>query len=105
MTTVGQLLERLGDADVLVIDRCGRPLDRLGPLSAPATLLVAPVTDALQRVEGDRVMGAVDRETAVGLVGYAVTRQVLESLPPHIAIDELYEAVPAAGHRWVSQRM
>jgi hypothetical protein len=79
-------------------------LDALDPAGAVAFVAVVPVTDAVKRVAGGRVVGSVDRTPLRSLVGPArVPRDAIDALlagpppPPDDAVVRPLAAVTTPG--------
>ena len=85
----------------MTADPEGRPFDGL-PDDLPApSLLVAPVSEAVKRVEGDRLAEDLDRSRLWLVRGIAVDRVVMESVPDgSYTMTDLIRQVEAAGHAW-----
>lgn len=79
----------------------GEPMgiDIPGPGGVPA-LLVAPVTDAVKRVDGD-VVASFDRDTLWAVDAMALGREVLEALGDvELSAETLVDEVRALGYSW-----
>jgi hypothetical protein len=64
-------------------------------------LLVAPVSDAVKHVEGDRLTEELDRSQLWAVRGIVIDQAVAESLPDgSFTLAEVIELVDAAGHVW-----
>jgi hypothetical protein len=82
------------DSDGLGIDASSDDL----PIPA---LLVAPVSDAVKHVEGDRVIYDLDRSQLWAVQGIAIDRAIVETLPEgSFTMAEVIQLVAAAGHVW-----
>jgi hypothetical protein len=86
----------------LVVDFEGGPLGELPqPGWGPATLLLAPVADALKKVDQGLVLGGVDRDQLALVAGFAVDPETAARLGPRPPVGEaLYRAVTALGVVW-----
>jgi len=97
-------ISRLRDSlvgDRVAFDYRGEVLERdvLVP-SGPASLLVAPVTDAVKRRDGDVVV-SLDRDTVWAVAGIVLHGEVLQKLDEdEIGAGELLEAVEGLGYTW-----
>ena len=101
MLSVSELAERLGDEDWVVVTPDGQFIDMEIPRSiGPATLLVRPVTDALKRVEGTRIVDSVSRDEVWSVDGFALNRVVLNKLSGELTPQGLYEAVRETRLSW-----
>lgn len=89
--------------ELVVFDRHGTVLDTEIPEDAgPATLLVSPLTDALKRVVGERVVESVDRGDLWILDAFVVDRNLLDGLGDRsLSAEDLLETVSGAGYDWV----
>lgn len=100
LTRIRDLVE--AGVDRLAFDVRGETIepDRLSA-SGPAVMRVDEPTDAVKRVDGDRIVGSVDRETLWAVRWFELDREVvLELGTGTIRPGELIEAVKEAGHRW-----
>ena len=88
--------------DRVVFDKDGVVLDMaVSDLVGPATFLVSAITDAVKRVEADRVVGSVPRDDMWLVDAIVLDRQVLDTLGDvSLSTAELVEAVGAAGYGW-----
>jgi hypothetical protein len=86
---------------VASVDADGRVVEApIEDLALPS-LLVAPVSDAVKHVEGDRLTEDLDRRQLWAVRGIAIDQTVAESLPDgSFTLAELIELVDAAGHVW-----
>lgn len=102
MISTQELKSRL-TGNWVAIDKHGQPVIYEVPADiGPATLAVAPVTDALKRVdEADRVVESVDKNTVWSVVAIVLNAIVLNRLPEDsFTAEELIEAVRDAGFAW-----
>ncbi len=98
--SISRLRERIV-GDRVVFDRQGNPADiDVSHARGQAVLVVAPVTDAVKRVEGDRVE-SLDRDRMWAVVAIALDKVVLEQLDgDELSVEELLSAVPRMGYSW-----
>lgn len=100
-----QRLSQLATADpVVVVDHNGLPLDRdLLPDDLPVPgLLVGPVTEAVKRVKGGRLIADLDRDTLWAVHGFVLDMTILDVLGDgQFSAFDLIGAVGAAGFRWL----
>lgn len=84
-----------------MFDTEGNPFDSVDPQSdGPATLVVAPVTDAVKRLRGDAVE-SLDRDGMWMVVAIVLDQEVLDSLGQgEMTAEELWLSVSAAGYTW-----
>ena len=87
--------------DRAVFDKDGNLLDIEIPSElGPAALLVAPVTDAVKRVDDDRVE-SLDRDQMWLVEAIVLHRDILDRLEDREMIaGDLLTAVRDAGHSW-----
>lgn len=87
--------------DRVVFDTDGHPVASFDPgLRGPATLVVAPVTDAVKRLSGD-VVESLDRDSMWVVEAIVLEREVLDLLGPgEMTADQLWQAVTNAGYSW-----
>lgn len=87
--------------DRVVFDRQGNPADvDVTHARGHAVLVVAPVTDAVKRVEGGRVE-SLDRDRMWAVEAIALGKVVLEQLDvDELSVEELLAAVPRMGYSW-----
>lgn len=85
----------------MVFDGQGNPADAdVSSVRARAVLVVAPVTDAVKRVEEGRVE-SLDRDGMWAVEAIALDRVVLEQLEgEELTVEELLAAVPRMGYPW-----
>jgi hypothetical protein len=99
-----QRLSQLATADpVVVVDHNGLPLDRdLLPDDLPVPgLLVGPVTEAVKRVKGGRLIADLDRDSLWAVRGFVLDSTIVGALGDgEFAALDLIGAVSAAGFRW-----
>lgn len=98
--SIPRLRERIV-GDRVVFDRQGKPADvDVSQASGQAILVVAPVTDAVKRVEGGRVE-SLDRDRMWALEAIALDMVVVEQLDvDELSVEELLAAVPRMGYSW-----
>lgn len=92
----------------VVVDHSGQVLEISLPKGlAPATLLVAPITEALKRVsEEGLVIESIDREQVWAAAAFALSPYVLRRLEGEFTTaQDLYQAVQKAGLVWQAKRM
>jgi hypothetical protein len=96
-----ELRQRAAEDRVVTVDAGGRLAeDPPEDVDIPA-LLVAPVTDAVKLVDGDRLTADLDRSLLWSVRGVAIDFEVADSLPEGaFTLVELIHAVEAAGHTW-----
>jgi hypothetical protein len=89
----------------LVVDLAGHPFAvTLADGWGPATLLLAPVADALKLVEGGLVVEGVDRDGLASVAGFALDEAIVLRLGPQPPVGEdLYLAVTSLGVVWESR--
>jgi hypothetical protein len=76
-------------------------LDGLPPKLAVPGLVVRVVTEAVKRVEGDRLVGDLDRDGLWAVLGFILDEDVVSSLGDRdYTTAELIRAVESAGYRW-----
>lgn len=97
-------ISRLRDAlvgDRLVFDQHGDPVEHEIPeTTGPAVLLVAPVTDAVKRVEA-RQVESLDRDGMWAVEAIVLDRSVLNRLgDDEITAEDLLSAVRDLGFSW-----
>lgn len=87
--------------DRAVFDQHGNLLDIDIPSGVgPATLLVAPVTDAVKRLDDDRVE-SLDRDQMWLVEAIVLHRDILDHIGDReIDAEDLLTAVRDAGHSW-----
>ena len=104
MVSFGRLVELAEERDGwVVVDPWGQVVDLSLPKGmAPATLLVAPVTEALKRVsEEGMVIGAIDRDQVWEVAAFALSHHALRRLDGEFtSAHHLYRAVNEAGLVW-----
>lgn len=85
----------------MVFDRQGNPADvDVSHVGGHAVLVVAPVTDAVKRVEGGRVE-SLDRDRMWAVEAIALSKVVLEQLDvDELSVEELLAAVLRIGYSW-----
>jgi hypothetical protein len=90
------------DADWVMFDPEGNILHGEVPVSAgPATLMVAPVTDAVKTVEDGKVTGSVDRSKLWRVEAFLLNRVILDELGAgSFDVDSLLDAVEGTGVSW-----
>ena len=98
-------LETLREAlvgDRVAFDKHGTVLElEIADEAGPALLLVSEVTDAVKRLEDDRVVGSVDRGQLWAVDVIVLDRSVLDQLGTgSMRPEEVVEAVSAAGYAW-----
>ena len=70
-----------------------------------AVLVVDEVTEAVKRVEGESVLGSVDRDELWAVKGIILDREVALALPDDLGSPaDLIEAVTNAGYHWTTVR-
>lgn len=70
-----------------------------------AVLVVDEVTEAVKRVEGEGVLGTVDRDELWTVKGIILDREVVLGLPDDLATPaDLIGAVKNAGYHWTTVR-
>ena len=98
-----KLRRRVADGRVVAVDSDGRDLDRIPHGLGAPTLLVAPVSEAVKRVEHERLVEDLDRSALWQVRGIVVDCAVVESMPDgSFTMGELIEQVRDAGHVWVT---
>jgi len=103
MIDISTLREALVDGENWVIfDPSGRVLHDDVPRDAgPATLVVAPMTDAVKRVADGRVVGSMDRSGLWRVHAFVLNRIVFDKLGSGVfEVRDLLEAVAATGISW-----
>ena len=98
--SISRLLER-SEGGLVVFDPGGRPLDIDLPadMVSPA-LLVAPVTDAVKRVEDGR-MESLDREQMWSVRAIVLDAELLADLGDRdLGAEDLMDAVRDLGYTW-----
>jgi hypothetical protein len=94
------LRRRAAGGHVVAVDTAGRDLEVPQDVVTPS-LLVADVSEAVKRVEGDKVTEDLDRGQLWLVRGLAVDRLVMESVSEGtLTMAELIREVEAAGHVW-----
>jgi hypothetical protein len=89
------------ESGVAAVDADGRVVEAPVDGMAVPCLLVAPVSDAVKHMEGDRLTEDLDRSQLWAVRGIVIDRAVAESLPDgSFTLAELIELVDAAGHIW-----
>ena len=89
------------EAGVVSIDADGRVIDAAPDDVSLPSLLVAPVSDAVKKMEGDRLTEDLDRSQLWSVRGIAVDRLVMESVPDgSFTMAELIQQVESAGQVW-----
>ncbi len=85
----------------MVFDRQGNPAAvDVSQASGQAILVVAPLTDAVKRVEGGRVE-SLDRDRMWVLEAIALDMVVVEQFDvDELSVEELLAAVPRMGYSW-----
>lgn len=98
-------LSRDSTGDRVVFDHRGDPVDiDLSLTTGPAVLVVAPVTDAVKRVERGQVE-SLDRDGVWSIEAIAIDRFVLQRLEAdEMSAEELLTAVPELGYPWEISR-
>jgi hypothetical protein len=102
MISTARLAERLTDGWV-AFDKHGQPLDRPIPSGIGlATMVVAPVTDALKHVDPEGVITAsIDRDEIWAVEAIILNVVVLDQLGDReMSIEGLLDQVYLLGHRW-----
>lgn len=84
-----------------VFDRHGYPADvDVSRAPGEAVLVVAPVTDAVKRVEGERVE-SLDRDRMWVVEAFALDLVVVDKLDAEeLSVEELLAEVPRLGYPW-----
>lgn len=84
-----------------MFDEHGDPVARDIPeMTSPAVLLVAPVTDAVKRVEG-REVESLDRNSMWAVEAIVLDRSVLHRLgDDEMTAEDLLSAVRDLGYSW-----
>jgi hypothetical protein len=96
-----ELRRRTADGAVVTVDLEGRYIESPDDEAHIPSLLVAPVTDAVKLVDGDRLIADLDRSLLWSVRAIAVDHSVAESLPDGaFTLTELIHEVEAAGHNW-----
>lgn len=85
----------------MVFDRQGDPAGvDVSNVHGHAILVVAPVTDAVKRVEEGRVE-SLDRDRMWAVEAIALDRVVVDQLDgDELSVEELLAAVPRMGYSW-----
>lgn len=85
----------------VVFDWHGDPADvDVSHAPGEAVLVVAPVTDAVKRVEGDRVE-SLDRDRMWVVEAFALDPVVIDKLDAkELSVEELLAEVPRLGYSW-----
>jgi hypothetical protein len=90
-----------GHGRPVCVDSDGLAIDLLADDLPLPTLLVAPVSDAVKQVHGDRVTDDLDRSQLWAIKGIAVDRAIVEILPlGSFTMDDVIQRVAAAGYAW-----
>jgi hypothetical protein len=86
----------------VIIDCDGRPMDWVVDGDAPAPgLLVAPITEAVKKIEAGTIVHHLSRDTLWAVEGFLLDVGLLEGLPDRaISPSELSEQVRASGYEW-----
>ena len=101
MIDVGALQRMTADGRVCFVDVGGQPIDPSAEDLEVPVLLVTPVSDAVKRLDGDRLAEDLDRSQMWLVGGIAVDGSTIDSLPDGpMEIGELIELVAGAGHNW-----
>lgn len=100
MISTAKLLGSLHGSHV-AFDTQGNPVEvDIADVRGPATLLVAPVTDAVKRLR-DGVVESLDRDEMWVVEAMVLERDVLRDLGGvDLTADELWVAVEEAGFTW-----
>jgi hypothetical protein len=100
MISTTRLLGSIADGRV-AFDTQGNPVEiDLAIVHGPATLLVAPVTDAVKRMSGG-VVESLDRDQMWVVEAIALEADVLVALGEvELTAEELWQAVDQAGFSW-----
>ncbi|HEY7822976.1 MAG TPA: hypothetical protein VIG24_09095 [Acidimicrobiia bacterium] len=100
MISISRLRARIV-GDRVVFDRQGDPADvDVSNVRGHAILVVAPVTDAVKRVEEGRVE-SLDRDRMWAVEAIALDRVVVDQLDVNeLSVEELLAAVPRMGYSW-----
>ena len=98
--SISRLRQRIV-GDRVVFDRHGNPADvDVSHARGRAILVVAPVTDAVKRVEGGQVK-SLDRDRMWVIEAVALDRLVVDQLDgDELSVEELLAAVPRMGYSW-----
>ena len=91
----------LPDAALVAFDLEGSPMPiDLTTIESPS-LLVIPVVDALKAVSADRVVGSLDKDSVLGVVGFVLSREVVQRLgDSDYTPAELVDTVADLGYLW-----
>ena len=100
MISISRLRARI-DRDRVVFDQQGNPADvDVSHASGQAILVVAPVTDAVKRVEEGHVE-SLDRDRMWAVEAIALDKVVVERIDvDELSAEELMAAVPRMGYSW-----
>lgn len=98
--SISRLRARIA-GDRVVFDRQGNPTSvDLSRVNGRAILVVAPVTDAVKRVEEGRVE-SLDRDRMWAIEAIALEKVVVEQFDvDELSVEELLAAVPQMGYSW-----
>lgn len=98
--SISSLRERVV-GDRVVFDQQGNPAEvDVSHASGQAILVVAPVTDAVKRLEGGRVE-SLDRDRMWAIEAIALDKVVVERIDvDELSVEELLAAVPRMGYPW-----
>lgn len=104
MISTREWRERLGDGLApLVVDITGAPYQMAGlpdDTIAPA-LLVGRVWEAVKEVEGEMVVGYLNRDAMWAVEGFVLTEELISILPEEVeSASSLIEIVARAGFDW-----
>jgi hypothetical protein len=97
--SISRLKEEAGG--LAVFDTGGRPLDlELPPGIVSPALLVAPVTDAVKRVDGGRIE-SLDRDRMWSVQAFVIDARLLAQLGDReLSAEGLMETVKELGYTW-----
>ena len=100
-----QLLRELArdGPDRILVDTAGVPyqVERLPDDAIPPALVVAKVTEAVKEIEGERVVGYLNRDAMWVVEGFLLSGDVVSILPDGVdSAASLIEAVTRAGFQW-----
>lgn len=88
------------EGDHVAVDKRGRLVD-VKETSAPATLFVVNVTDALKEVDNGTIVRSVDREAVWQVESIVLSREVVEAMPDDpMTLEQLVEFVGSTGVGW-----
>lgn len=96
-----KLLE--SNPEPILVDAAGvsLPVEGLPEDATPPALLVAAVTEAVKEVDGETIVGYLNRDAMWAVQGFLLSHEVVSALPDGVdSAAGLIEAVSQAGLRW-----